>query len=187
MFRADRCHPPPVRKCVTKVRATITSEALPSTRASFIVIRFVRQTVATLGEERYSLSMLRVQIACMAFVLAAPLGTAQHFPPLDVDNPPNLKMVSGLSMCMTAKKDIANSPAQPLLTFHFTSPGATGVVLIDGIPLKIFHNEQDLVIHSHMPAGDHRFRLFLIHAAATTFISSNDDFKYCQPDYSQSQ
>jgi hypothetical protein len=125
----------------------------------------------------------------MAFflALAVPMGNAQHFPPLDVDNPPQSKMVRGFSMCMTAKKDIAISPSQPLFTFHFTNPGATGFVLIDGIPVKIFYNEQDLLIHSHVSAGDHRFRLFLVHAAATTFMSTNDDFKYCQPNYYQSQ
>ena len=82
---------------------------------------------------------------------------------------------------MTARNDIpANSP-QPLFTFDFAAPGASGIVLIDGKSIKTFKNETHLLVHAHVLAGDHRFDLHLDKPAANTFMSSKDDFKYCQP------
>jgi hypothetical protein len=82
--------------------------------------------------------------------------------------------------CMTAKRDIPSDSVQPLLTFHFARPGASGVALIDGKVVKIFKNEQSLSIRAHVFAGDHQFVLHLDRPAENTFMSSNDDFKYCQ-------
>jgi hypothetical protein len=85
-----------------------------------------------------------------------------------------------LSFCMTAHRDIPNS-VQPLLTFNFVPPGASGVALIDGKIVKIFKNEQRLPIRADVLAGDHEFVLHLDRPAENTSMSSNDDFKYCAP------
>jgi hypothetical protein len=84
------------------------------------------------------------------------------------------------SFCMTAKRDIPNNSVQPLFAFHFARPGASGVTLIDGKVVKKFKNEQRLSIRAHVFAGDHQFVLHLDRPAGNTFMSTNDDFKYCQ-------
>jgi hypothetical protein len=120
----------------------------------------------------------------LIFVVVAGTVHAQHFPPLDVDNPPKSRTISavgGYSFCMTAHRDIPSNSTQPLFTFNFTAPGASGVALIDGKTVKTFQNEQHLLIHASVSAGDHRFALHLDRQAENTFMSSNDDFKYCQP------
>ena len=81
---------------------------------------------------------------------------------------------------MNARKDIAPNSAQPLFTFDFAAPGASGVVLIDGKTIKSFENERHLLIYARVLAGDHRFNLRLNRPAANTLMSSNDDFKYCK-------
>jgi hypothetical protein len=109
---------------------------------------------------------------------------AQHFPPLDVDNPPKsrtIKAQGGYSFCMTARRDIPANSTQPLFTFNFAAPGATGVASIDGKPVKTFENEQHLVIRATVSAGDHKFVLHVDKPAENTYMSSSDDFKYCQP------
>lgn len=83
------------------------------------------------------------------------------------------------SFCMTAQRDIPGNPVQPLFAFHFARPGASGVALIDGKVVKIFKNEQRLSIRAHVFAGDQQFVLHLDRPAESTFVSSNDDFKYC--------
>jgi hypothetical protein len=129
--------------------------------------------------------MASFRIACiLIFVAVAGTVHAQHFPPLDVDNPPKSRTISavgGYSFCMTARRDIpANSP-QPLFTFNFAAPGASGVALIDGKTVKTFQNEQHLLIRAGVSAGDHRFVLHVDKPAENTFMSSSEDFKYCQP------
>lgn len=84
------------------------------------------------------------------------------------------------SFCMTAQRDIPGNSVQPLFAFHFPRPGATGVARIDGKVVKIFKNEQRLSIRAHVSAGDHQFVLHLDRPARNTFMSSNDDFRYCQ-------
>jgi hypothetical protein len=84
------------------------------------------------------------------------------------------------SFCMTAQRDIPNNSAQPLFTFHFAPPGASGVALLDGKTVKRFKNEQRLSIRAHVFAGDHQFVLHLERPVENTFVSSNDDFEYCQ-------
>ncbi len=86
------------------------------------------------------------------------------------------------SVCMTAQHDIPHYSAQPLFTFDFAPPGASGVALIDGKIVKIFRNEQRLSIRADVFAGDHRFVLHLDKPAETTSMSSNADFKYCPPE-----
>jgi hypothetical protein len=81
---------------------------------------------------------------------------------------------------MTAKRDIPNNSVQPLFAFHFAPPGASGVARIDGKVVKIFKNQQRLSIRAHVFAGDHQFVLHLDRPAENTFMSSNDDFEYCQ-------
>jgi hypothetical protein len=84
------------------------------------------------------------------------------------------------SFCMTAQRDIPGNSVQPLFAFHFVRPGATGVARIDGKVVKIFKNEQRLSIRAHVFAGDHQFVLHLDRPAKNTFMSSNDDFRYCE-------
>jgi hypothetical protein len=126
--------------------------------------------------------MASFRIACSLIFLAV-AGTvhAQHFPPLDVDNPPKSRTGVGYSFCMTARKAIPTNSSQPLFTFDFAAPSASGVVLIDGKTVKTFRDEQHLLVYTHVLAGDHRFILRLDKPAANTLMSSNDDFKYCQP------
>jgi hypothetical protein len=90
--------------------------------------------------------------------------------------------VGAYSFCMTAQRDIPNNSAQPLFTFNFAPPGASGVALIDGKIVKIFKNEQHLSIRADVFAGDHQFALHLDRPAENTSMSSNDDFKYCPPE-----
>jgi hypothetical protein len=85
------------------------------------------------------------------------------------------------SFCMTAKQEIPSNSPHPLFAFHFARPGASGAALIDGKVVKIFKNEQRLSIRAHVFAGDHQFVLHLDRPAENTFMSSNDDFEYCQP------
>ena len=120
----------------------------------------------------------------LILMIAAVAGTvhAQHFPPLDVDNPPKSRTISSIgaySFCMTAHRDIPVNST--LFTFNFVPPGASGAALIDGKIVAKFKNEQHLLIHGNVSAGDHRFVLSLDRPAENTFMSSNDDFKYCQP------
>jgi hypothetical protein len=82
--------------------------------------------------------------------------------------------------CMTAQRDIPSNSVQPLFAFHFARPGASGVALIDGKVVRIFKIEQRLSIRAHVFAGDHHFVLHLDRPAEITFMSSNDDFEYCQ-------
>ncbi len=84
------------------------------------------------------------------------------------------------SFCMSAKQEIPSNSPHPLLAFHFASPGASGVALIDGKAVKIFRYEQRLSIRAHVFAGNHQFVLYLDRPAENTFVSSNDDFEYCQ-------
>jgi hypothetical protein len=128
--------------------------------------------------------MTRSQIMPLCLALVAFGAHAQHFPPLDRDNAPKSRTISnvgGLNFCMTAHRDISANSTQPLFTFDFAAPGASGVALIDGKTVKTFRNEQHLHIHARVPAGDHMFVLHLDRSAENTFMSSSDDFKYCQP------
>jgi len=84
------------------------------------------------------------------------------------------------SFCMTAKQEIPSNSPHPLLAFHFASPGASGVALIDGKAVELFKYEQRLSVRAHVFAGNHQFVLYLERAAENTFVSSNDDFEYCQ-------
>jgi hypothetical protein len=83
--------------------------------------------------------------------------------------------------CMTALRDIPNNSVQPLFTFNFAPPGASGVALIDGKIIKTFKNEQRLSIRADVFAGDHQFLLHLDRPAENTSMSNNDDFEYCKP------
>jgi hypothetical protein len=85
------------------------------------------------------------------------------------------------SLCMIAHRDIPSNSVQPLFTFDFAPPGASGVALIDGKIVKIFKNEQRLSIRAHVFAGDHQFVLHLDRPAENTSMSGNGDFKYCPP------
>lgn len=85
----------------------------------------------------------------------------------------------GASFCMNAQRDIPNNSAQPLFTFNFAPPGASGVALIDGQIVKTFKNEQHLSIRADVFAGDHQFALHLDRPVENTSTSSNEDFKYC--------
>jgi hypothetical protein len=89
--------------------------------------------------------------------------------------------VGAYSFCMTARRDIPNNSVQPLLTFDFAPPGASGVALIDGKIVKIFKNEQCLSIRTDVLAGDHQFVFHLDRPVENTSMSINDDFKYCPP------
>jgi hypothetical protein len=89
--------------------------------------------------------------------------------------------VGAYSFCMTAARDIPNNPVQPLFTFNFAPPGASGVALIDGKIIKTFKDERRLSIRADVLAGDHQFVMHLERPAENTSMSSNDDFKYCPP------
>jgi hypothetical protein len=116
----------------------------------------------------------------LALALIALTCGAQHFPPLDQDNPPKSRQVHRLSFCMTARKSIPLKSAEPLFTFEFEPPGATGYASIDGKQIMTFKNEQHLQIYGDVVMGDHRFNLRLTKPTANTKMSSNDDFKYCK-------
>ncbi len=88
--------------------------------------------------------------------------------------------VGAHNFCMTAKRDIPSNSVQPLLTFNFASPGASGVAVIDGKVAKRFKNEQRLSIRAHVFVGDHQFVLQLDKPAGNTLMSSNGDFESCQ-------
>ena len=81
---------------------------------------------------------------------------------------------------MTARKDIPLTSSQPLFTFDFAAPGASGVVLIDGKTIETFKGEEHLRIHANVLAGVHQFNLRLDRPADITLMSSHDDFKYCR-------
>lgn len=85
------------------------------------------------------------------------------------------------SFCMTANRDISMNSVQPLFTFYFAPPGASGAALIDGKIVQTFRNEQRLSIRADVSAGEHQFALRLDRSAGNTSMSSNDDLKYCQP------
>lgn len=82
--------------------------------------------------------------------------------------------------CISARRDIPNNSAQPLFTFNFAPPGASGVALIDGRVVGIFRNEQHLPIRADVFAGNHQFVLHLDRPAGTAFMSTNDDLEYCR-------
>jgi hypothetical protein len=105
---------------------------------------------------------------------------AQHFPPLDRDNPPKSRTVLRDQYCMTARKSIPSNSAAPLFTYDFAAPGASGTALIDGKTVKTFNDQQHLRIYAPVSPGNHQFRLILDKPATLTFMVSNDDFKYCQ-------
>ncbi|MEP6960758.1 MAG: hypothetical protein ABI995_01685 [Acidobacteriota bacterium] len=116
----------------------------------------------------------------LPIVMFATLAAAQHFPPLDQDNPPNSRVVSTLRFCMAAKSNIKAKSGMPLFTFEFAEPGATGEVLIDGKQVMKFKGERHLKVVADVAAGQHRFDLKLDRPALNTLMSSHDDFKYCQ-------
>jgi hypothetical protein len=107
--------------------------------------------------------------------------SAQHFPPLDRDNPPKSRTVLRDQYCMTARTSIPSNSAVPLFAYDFAAPGASGQALIDGKAVATFKDEQHLRIHVAVSPGNHQFRLILEKPATLTFMVSNDDFKYCQP------
>ena len=115
------------------------------------------------------------------FFVATLTCDAQHFPPLDRDNPPKSRTVQNEGYCMTARKEIPQNSAVPLFSFDFASPGASGVVLIDGDAVQVFNAEQRVRVHAKVLAGNHMFNLKLIKPAALTFMVSNEDFTYCRP------
>ena len=114
-------------------------------------------------------------------LVAGATASAQHFPPLDRDNPPKSRTVLRDQYCMTARKSIPSNSAVPLFTYDFALPGASGTVLIDGKAVKTFQDERHLRIYSGVSAGNHQFQLILNKPATLTSMVSNDDFKYCQP------
>jgi hypothetical protein len=114
------------------------------------------------------------------FAIACTLS-AQHFPPLDRENPPKSRTVLRDQYCMTARKNIPANSAVPLFTYDFAAPGASGKALIDGTTVTSFKDQQHVRIYAGVLPGDHQFRLILDKPASLTFMASNDDFKYCQP------
>jgi hypothetical protein len=125
----------------------------------------MRRTVCTVG-------------GLIAIVLTV---SAQHFPPLDRDNPPKSRTVLRDQYCMTARKSILSNSTTPLFTYDFAAPGASGQALIDGKAVANFKDEQHLKVHASVAPGNHQFRLILDKPATLTFMDSSDDFKYCQP------
>lgn len=85
------------------------------------------------------------------------------------------------SFCMTAHHDIPNNSDQPLFTFNFAPPGASGVALIDGKIARIFRNEQQLAIRADVSAGDHQFVLNLDKPVEYTSTPGSNDVGYCAP------
>ena len=120
------------------------------------------------------------QIPSCAVILAlvALTSSAQHFPPLDQENPAKTRTVKDLSFCMTSRNSIPVNSSSPLFTFDFASPGASGVVLIDGKTATTFRDERHLEVHAAVSAGNHMFQLRLDKPATNTSMSSRDDFKY---------
>lgn len=74
----------------------------------------------------------------------------------------------------------AQSVRSAAFAFNFARPGASGVALIDGKAVKLFRYEQRLSVRAHVFAGNHQFVLYPDKPAQNTFVSSNDDFEYCQ-------
>ncbi|MBZ5579651.1 MAG: hypothetical protein LAP40_24110 [Acidobacteriia bacterium] len=97
------------------------------------------------------------------------------------DSPAPPASLGAYSFCMTAKRDIPSSSVQPLFTFDFVRPGASGIATIDGKVVKVFKNEQRLAVRAHVLAGDHQFTLRLDRPAKSAFMPGNADFEYCRP------
>ncbi len=116
----------------------------------------------------------------LVLVAAGLFSVAQHFPPLDRDNPPKSRTVHQLSFCMAASQGISAKTSIPLFTFDFESPGASGTATIDGKPVANFKNETKLRLFSDVPAGKHRFKLLLDRPSQNTLMLSHDNFKYCR-------
>jgi hypothetical protein len=125
--------------------------------------------------------MKRAVYVVAGFQAIALTLSAQHFPPLDRDNPAKSRPVLRDQYCMTARKSIPSNSPEPLFAYDFAAPGASGQALIDGKVVASFKNEQHLLIHAAVSSGNHQFRLVLDKPATLTFMNSNDDFKYCQP------
>ena len=126
--------------------------------------------------------MAFTKIRCTLLFLSTVVTiSAQHFPPLDRDNPPKSRMVTREQYCMTAHKSLSSNSASPLFTYHFSTPGVSGIVSIDGKTVMTFKNQQHLRVYAAVSAGNHQFKLILDKPATLTFMVSNDDFKYCQP------
>jgi hypothetical protein len=89
--------------------------------------------------------------------------------------------VGAYNVCVTTQRDIPSNSVQPLFSFKFARPGASGAALIDGKVVKMFESEQRLSIRAHVFAGDHQFVLRLDRPAESVLISRNDDFEDCPP------
>lgn len=114
-----------------------------------------------------------------SFILMA-LLLLQHFPWLDRDNPAKTRIVEHEGYCMTADQTLSAASPEPVFTFDFLPPGASGKVQIDGKTVQTFKAEQHLRVHADVPKGDHRFNLSLDQPATLTFMVSSDHFKYCR-------
>ena len=125
--------------------------------------------------------MKRVVYIVAGIIVIALSVSAQHFPPLDRDNPPKSRMVLRDQYCMTARTSIPSNSPVPLFTYDFAAPGASGTALIDGKAVKTFRNQQHLRIYADVSPGNHQFSLVLDTPDTLTFMVSNDAFKYCQP------
>lgn len=84
------------------------------------------------------------------------------------------------NFCMGTQREIPSNSLQPLLSFDFAAPGASGTALIDGKVVKVFENEQSLSIRAHVLPGNHQFLLHLDRPAESTFMSSNVSLESCQ-------
>jgi hypothetical protein len=126
-------------------------------------------------------AFMKVAVYFIAGLAVALTVSAQHFPPLDRDDPPKSRAVLSDQYCMTARKTIPSNSAVPLFTYDFAAPGASGKALIDGNSVATFKDEQHLRVRADVSPGNHQFRLILDKPASLTFMVSNDDFKYCQP------
>jgi hypothetical protein len=62
---------------------------------------------------------------------------------------------------MTARKGISHTSPQPLFTFGFAAPGASGVVFIDKQKIKTFKDEQRVLIYADVSPGNHQFYIQL--------------------------
>src|SRR4051812_28186274 len=105
--------------------------------------------------------MKRVVYVVAGFIAIALTVNAQHFPPLDRDNPPKSRTVLRDHYCMNARKSISSNSPVPLFTFDFAAPGASGTALVDGKTVKTFKDQQHLRIYAGVLPGDHQFRLIL--------------------------
>jgi hypothetical protein len=115
------------------------------------------------------MASFRFRLICSTvLVLPTLICGAQTFPPKDRENPPKSRVLDNMSALMCARNNVPLNSSQPLLTFGFSTPGASGAVFIDGEKIQTFADAKHLEVRAQVSAGQHRFDLRLAKPATLT-------------------